>query len=122
MWFILVCVTSLLSGAANGAVAIHDLDVVPPTADSVLCTYPVVSSVDIQSDFRHRGSVETVQWYPFDTGMFVSSGTDRLVKVWDTNILRVRTHWQYIIYRYFILIIVIIIITVINVHISTIKS
>jgi len=80
---------SLLSGAANGVVAIHDLDIIPPTADAVLCTYPVVCSVTIDSDFRHRGSVETVQWYPFDTGMFVSSGTDKLVKVWDTNILRV---------------------------------
>ena len=77
--------------------AIHDLDVVPPAADAVLCTYPVVCSVAVNSDFRHHGSVETVQWYPFDTGMFVSSGTDKLVKVWDTNILRVSTHLQYVV-------------------------
>jgi len=83
------CCCSLLSGAANGVVAVHDLDIIPPAADSVSCTYPVVCSVAIDSSFRHRGSVETVQWYPFDTGMFVSSGTDKLVKVWDTNALRV---------------------------------
>ena len=83
------CVFSLLSGAANGVIAIHDLDVIPPTVDTLSYTYPVVCSVAIDSDFRHRGSVETAQWYPFDTGMFVSSGTDKLVKVWDTNVLRV---------------------------------
>ena len=83
------CVFSLLSGAANGVIAIHDLDVIPLTADTLSYTYPVVCSVAIDSDFRHRGSVETAQWYPFDTGMFVSSGTDKLVKVWDTNVLRV---------------------------------
>lgn len=26
-----------------------------------------------------------MQWYPVDSGMFVSSGNDFLVKVWDTN-------------------------------------
>ena len=94
-YFVLVSAASLLSGAANGVIAIHDLDVIPPAADDVLCTYPVVCSVAIDSDFRHRGSVETVQWYPFDTGMFVSSGTDKLVKVWDTNILRVSSFFSY---------------------------
>jgi len=75
-------------------VAIHDLDIVPPTADAVSCTYPVVCSVSIDSSFRHRGSVETIQWYQFDTGMFVSSGTDKLVKVWDTNLMRVSRYLQ----------------------------
>lgn len=35
----------------------------------------------------HKRSVETVQWYPHDTGMFVSSSMDGKVKVWDTNAL-----------------------------------
>jgi len=84
-----MCVASLLSGAANGLVAIHDLDVVPPTPHTVSCTYPVVCRVTLDSDFRHFGSVETVQWYPLDSGMFISSGTDKLLKVWDTNLVRV---------------------------------
>jgi len=92
---IFICVASLLSGAANGVIAIHEFDVIPPTADAVLCTYPVVCNVAINNDFRHHGSVETVQWYPFDSGMFVSSGTDKLVKVWDTNLLRVSLHLLY---------------------------
>ena len=33
----------------------------------------------------HRFSVSWVEWYPVDTGMFVSGGMDETVKVWDTN-------------------------------------
>ncbi len=37
----------------------------------------------------HKFSVETVQWYPHDTGMFVSSSFDKTMKVWDTETLKV---------------------------------
>lgn len=37
----------------------------------------------------HKYSVETVQWYPHDTGMFTSSSFDKTLKVWDTNTLQV---------------------------------
>lgn len=37
----------------------------------------------------HNFSVETVQWYPYDTGMFVSSSFDKTMKVWDTETLKV---------------------------------
>ncbi len=33
----------------------------------------------------HRHSVTAVQWYPLDTGLFVSGSTDGAVRVWDTN-------------------------------------
>ncbi|NWI90935.1 ERCC8 protein, partial [Pitta sordida] len=36
----------------------------------------------------HRFSVETVQWYPHDTGMFTSSSFDKTLKIWDTNTLQ----------------------------------
>ncbi|XP_074185013.1 DNA excision repair protein ERCC-8 isoform X3 [Rhinolophus sinicus] len=36
----------------------------------------------------HKYSVETVQWYPHDTGMFTSSSFDKTLKVWDTNTLQ----------------------------------
>ena len=80
---------SLLSGAANGLIAVHDLQAVPTAADIIQRTYPAVCRTDADNTCRHRGSVETVQWYPVDTGMFVSSGNDTYVKVWDTNVLRV---------------------------------
>lgn len=38
----------------------------------------------------HKFSVETVQWYPYDTGMFVSSSFDKTMKVWDTETLKVK--------------------------------
>lgn len=34
----------------------------------------------------HRHSVTSVQWYPLDTGLFVSGSTDGTVRVWDTNV------------------------------------
>uniref|UniRef100_A0A8D0G861 ERCC excision repair 8, CSA ubiquitin ligase complex subunit n=1 Tax=Sphenodon punctatus TaxID=8508 RepID=A0A8D0G861_SPHPU len=36
----------------------------------------------------HRFSVETVQWYPHDTGMFTSSSFNKTLKIWDTNTLQ----------------------------------
>lgn len=39
--------------------------------------------------YVHKFSVETVQWYPHDTGMFVSSSFDKTMKVWDTETLKV---------------------------------
>lgn len=41
------------------------------------------------SQHVHKFSVETVQWYPYDTGMFVSSSFDKTMKVWDTETLKV---------------------------------
>lgn len=48
-------------------------------------TCNAVASVGLSNVDRHRSSIETVQWYPLDTGMFISSGTDKLLKIWDTN-------------------------------------
>ncbi|XP_028928142.1 DNA excision repair protein ERCC-8 isoform X2 [Ornithorhynchus anatinus] len=36
----------------------------------------------------HKFSVETVQWYPHDTGIFTSSSFDKTLKIWDTNTLQ----------------------------------
>ena len=33
----------------------------------------------------HKFSVETVTWFPHDTGMFITSGMDHTIKIWDTN-------------------------------------
>lgn len=32
-------------------------------------------------------SIECVQWYPQDHGLFLTSGMDKCLKVWDTNVL-----------------------------------
>ena len=31
--------------------------------------------------------VSTVQWFPEDSGMFITSGMDGAVKMWDANVL-----------------------------------
>ena len=31
--------------------------------------------------------VTTVQWFPGDSGMFITSGMDGAVKMWDANVL-----------------------------------
>lgn len=33
----------------------------------------------------HSFGVSSIQWWPFDTGMFVSASFDHMVKIWDTN-------------------------------------
>ena len=36
--------------------------------------------------------ISSVAWYPFDTGMFITGGVDKLVRVWDTETYRFATH------------------------------
>lgn len=38
---------------------------------------------------RQKFGVSSVAWYPFDTGMFISSSFDNTVNVWDTNTMTV---------------------------------
>lgn len=33
----------------------------------------------------HKFGISALQWWPFDTGLFVSASFDHTVKVWDTN-------------------------------------
>jgi DNA excision repair protein ERCC-8 len=33
----------------------------------------------------HKHSVTSVQWYPVDTGLFISASNDHTLKAWDTN-------------------------------------
>jgi len=77
---------SLLAGGADGYIVIYDLNSLPGLERF---TYPSVATVALNNKYRHKFSVETVNWYPLDTGLFTSSGTDCLLKVWDTNRLKV---------------------------------
>ena len=91
---------SLLSGAANGNIAIHDLR---NLSGKPHFTYPTVCTVGRGNPDRHKMAVETVTWYPIDTGMFLTSGMDTFLKVWDTNRLRVRLTYDIIMYKIAIL-------------------
>ncbi|XP_071118181.1 DNA excision repair protein ERCC-8-like [Haliotis cracherodii] len=72
----------LLSGGSTGGISIHDLE---NFSGNVKHSYKHVCGVDRSNRYMHKHSIQTVQWYPLDTGIFTSSGTDKLLKVWDTN-------------------------------------
>ncbi|KAG2201541.1 hypothetical protein INT47_007418 [Mucor saturninus] len=66
----------LLSGDGNGNVQVFDLD-----SEQVRKTPIAIAS---KTD-RHKYAVTSVCWYPFDTGMFVTSSYDTTIKVWDRS-------------------------------------
>lgn len=80
------CYFSLLAGAADGVIVVYDLH---NLGGEPKYTFPMVCSAGKSNRYRHKKSIETVQWFPIDTGMFLSSGTDKILKVWDTNVLKV---------------------------------
>lgn len=80
---------SLLSGTVSGTLHIHDLT---NHSGEVKHTTKAVCNVSRSNPYKHKHSVETVQWYPLDTGMFLSSGTDRTLKIWDTNSMKVHKY------------------------------
>lgn len=76
----------LLSSSSNGRIAVHDIE-----ECFYRDTFKCMSVATVERTFKdsHKHSVETVQWYPNDTGMFLSSSVDSTLKVWDTNALEV---------------------------------
>ena len=46
---------------------------------------------------RHKYAVTSVSWFPFDTGMFVTSSYDTTIKVWDTNEMKVKKKKKHLI-------------------------
>ncbi|WAR22891.1 ERCC8-like protein [Mya arenaria] len=85
-------VSILLAGGGDGFVVIYDV-CCPPGPERH--TFPSVGTVALNNRHRHKFSVETVLWYPLDTGMFTSSGADCMLKVWDTNRLKPADEYQF---------------------------
>ncbi|XP_036265585.1 DNA excision repair protein ERCC-8 isoform X3 [Pipistrellus kuhlii] len=75
----------MLSGGSDGVIVLYDLE---NSSRQPCYTCKAVCSVDRYHPDVHKYSVETVQWYPHDTGMFTSSSFDKTLKVWDTNTLQ----------------------------------
>ncbi|XP_064385790.1 DNA excision repair protein ERCC-8-like [Halichondria panicea] len=76
----------ILSGGSDttGTILLHDT-LCPPGSTH---QYPIVSntfSPISNSEQNTSYAICSIQWYPHDTGMFVTSSADRTVKVWDTN-------------------------------------
>lgn len=72
----------MLSGGSDGVIAIYDLE---NATKKLQYTCKAICTVGRSHGHVHKFSVETVQWYPCDTGMFTSSSFDKTLKIWDTN-------------------------------------
>ncbi|NXG15946.1 ERCC8 protein, partial [Grallaria varia] len=81
----------MLSGGSDGVIVLYDLE---NLSRKPSYTCKALFSVGRSHPDVHRFSVETVQWYPHDTGMFTSSSFDKTLKIWDTNTLQVRGFLQ----------------------------
>ncbi|XP_020639400.1 DNA excision repair protein ERCC-8 isoform X1 [Pogona vitticeps] len=75
----------MLSGGSDGVIVLYDLE---NLGGKPCYTCKAVCSVGRSHPDVHKFSVETVQWYPHDTGMFTSSSFDKTLKIWDTNTLQ----------------------------------
>ncbi|EGW31495.1 uncharacterized protein SPAPADRAFT_67550 [Spathaspora passalidarum NRRL Y-27907] len=51
--------------------------------DNPITTFTNVATIPKKS--VHEFGISAVQWWPYDTGMFVSASFDHFVKIWDTN-------------------------------------
>lgn len=82
----------LLAGGADGFIVIYDIC---NNTGRMKYTCQSVGTIALNNRHRHKYSVETVLWYPLDTGMFTSSGTDKLLKIWDTNRLKPADQYEF---------------------------
>lgn len=80
----------LLSGGGDRYIAIHDGAGRGTAAAGVAHGQPrtpctLVAQLPVRSPHAHARSIETLQWFPHDTGMFSSSCLGGVLKLWDTN-------------------------------------
>ncbi|XP_069098781.1 DNA excision repair protein ERCC-8 [Pleurodeles waltl] len=75
----------MLSGGSDGVIVLYDL---ANFSRKPYYTCKSVCTVGRSHPDVHKFSVETVQWYPHDTGIFTSSSFDKTLKIWDTNTLQ----------------------------------
>ncbi|KAI5067083.1 hypothetical protein GOP47_0017611 [Adiantum capillus-veneris] len=76
----------LLSGAADGSVAVYDIELSTCYEHSTQTSkHEALFMVDKGVPRGHQYSVSCVHWYPIDTGIFVTGSFDNFVNVWDTN-------------------------------------
>ena len=76
----------LLSGGADGSIALCDLDAGVGAIEAMAASHAEPA--------RHTLSVCSLEWYPEDSGAFLSSSLDGRVLVWDTNVFAVAGEFQ----------------------------
>jgi DNA excision repair protein ERCC-8 len=76
----------LLAGCADASISLYDvadkptMPKGPPNPRA-----PIVRTTKRSCVAGHTSGVTCLQWFPHDTGAFMSSGIDATVKLWDTN-------------------------------------
>lgn len=77
--------SSLLSGCSDGSIYIHDLF---NFTGSPSFTANAEHVIDRNHKYANKYSTECVQWYPKDSGLFVTGSMDKTLKIWDSNRMR----------------------------------
>lgn len=72
----------ILAGTSDGLVAIYDCQN-PSNSGTLKHAAQVVGLTSSQTP--SRSYVSAVQWHPSDNGLFISSGADGQLRVWDAN-------------------------------------
>lgn len=75
----------LLSGCSDGSIYIHDLY---NFTGSPSFTANVEQIIAKTHKYAHKFSTESVQWYPQDSGLFITGSMDKSLKIWDSNHMR----------------------------------
>ncbi|BBM97539.1 DNA excision repair protein ERCC-8 [Marchantia polymorpha subsp. ruderalis] len=79
----------LLAGSSDGSVGCYDtLHRTSVESHSRSHIHDAIFKVDRRNPRGHKYAVSSVQWYPVDTGLFVTGSFDHHVNVWDTNNLQ----------------------------------
>jgi WD40 repeat protein len=71
----------LLTGNQNGIVQIFDMSIHSAKKNG----HPIIHELIQQASMRGEGAIRTVQWYPVDTGMFLTVSSIGSLRIWDTN-------------------------------------
>ncbi|KAJ2955813.1 hypothetical protein NQZ79_g8249 [Umbelopsis isabellina] len=74
----------LLSAGADSEIHIYDIEEQPVNKK----IWKIPSIARVAKKDRQKFGVSSVAWYPFDTGMFISSSFDNTINVWDTNLMK----------------------------------
>ena len=69
----------LLSGDSVGGVSIHQIN------ELEVNSVNEVKPTCYEPKTGHKFSINSIKWFPKDTGIFISGSSDKCVQVWDTN-------------------------------------
>ena len=91
----------LLAGSADSSICLFDVDAADDSAAGAAPRQvsPVLELRRVAhartSARGHANSISAVQWYPVDTGIFMTAAMDGFVKIWDTQTGKVADAFEF---------------------------